>query len=304
MARISAQVAGAGLMLTAAAFFSTENAIVKLTTGSLTVWQVGFSRYLLGGVILFLVFRRSLPRLFGQERRLLVFQAGLSTFMYLLFILSIQMLPLSLALILFFIFPAFTALFSPLICRERVSVMEWGAVAAAVSGTVIILWPTEVGSVIGWGYLVVLTGSAMAGVCNNLIRRLGTTETAATIYFYRCFVGAPLCLPFLLLQPQPFVPASLSLIGLIVIASFALMGELAMNRSFKLVSSTRGGILLMSELIIGACFGIIFLGEPASPRLLFGAGLVLGCGVILTLQPGSGPALRLAAAASKQTEST
>jgi len=70
-----------------------------------------------------------------------------------------------------------------------------------------------------------------------------------------------------------------------------------MNRSFKLVSSTRGGILLMSELVIGASFGIIFLGEPASPRLIVGAGLILGCGVVLTLRPGSGPAVRASAEA-------
>ena len=291
MARISPAVAGAGFMLAAAIFFSTENAIVKLTTGNLTVWQVAFVRYLLGAVVLFLVFRRSFSRLLGQERRLLILQAVLSTFMYILFILSIQMLPLSLALILFFIFPAFTALFSPWICGERVSAVEWVAVAAAVSGTVIILWPAEMGLGLGWGYLVVLTGSVMAGVCNNLLRRLGATDSAATIYFYRCFIGAPICLPFLLLfQPQTLVPAPLSLVCLVVMASFALLGELSMNRSFKLVSSTRGGILLMSELVIGACFGIIFLGESASPRLIAGAGLILGCGVVLTLRPGSGPA--------------
>ena len=297
MSRMSPAVAGAGFMLAATVCYSTENAIVKIAAGNLTVWQIGFGRYLLGAVILFLLFRRSVPRLLGQERRLLIFQAVLSTFMYILFILSIQMLPLSLALILFFIFPAFTALFSPWICGERVSAVEWGAVAAAVSGTVIILWPAEMGSVLGWGYLVVLTGSVLAGVSNNLLRRLGATDSAATIYFYRCFIGAPICLPFLLLQPQPLVPTPLSLVGLVVMASFALLGELSMNRSFKMVSSTRGGILLMSELVIGASFGIIFLGEPASPRLIAGAGLILGCGVVLTLRPGSGPAVRVPAEA-------
>jgi len=40
----------------------------------------------------------------------------------------------------------------------------------------------------------------------------------------------------------------------------------------------------MAELVGGATFGIIFLGEPVGWRLLAGAGLILGCGAGLSLR--------------------
>jgi len=282
-------------MLTAAVCFSTADIIIKLAADRLTVWQISFGQYLLGGAVIFLLARGSSSRLFGQERGLLVLQAVLGTAMLIFLILAIQMLPLSLALILLYLFPAFAALFSPLICREQVSAVEWGAVAAAVSGAIVILWPSQLGSFLNWGYLFIMAASVLAGIHINLIRRLGATDTAATIFFYHCLIGAAISLPFLLLQPQPIVPTRLSLLGLMILASAALVGHLLMNHSFKMVNPTRGGILLMSELVIGAGFGIIFLGDPVSPRLIIGAGLILGCGVVLTLQPSTGPAAIVAA---------
>ena len=288
-------VLGAGLMLTAAICFSIADVIVKLAADRLTVWQISFGQYLLGGVVIFFLARGSTSRLFGQERGLLVLQAVLGTAAMAFLILGIQMLPLSLALILLYLFPAFAALFSPLICREQVSAVEWGAVAAAVCGAIIILWPSQLASFLNWGFLFIMAASVLAGIQINLIRRLGATDTAATIFFYHCLIGAAICLPLLLLQSQPIVPTRLSLLGLVILASAALVGHLLMNHSFKMVNSTRGGILLMSELVIGAAFGIIFLGDPVSPRLIIGAGLILGCGVVLTLQPSTGPAALVAA---------
>lgn len=282
---MSPGVVGAGFILAASICFSTEDIIIKLTAQDLTVWQISFGRYLLGAVGLLLLSRGSVRRLLGRQRGLLVLQAVLSTILIVLLVLSIQSLPLSLTLILFYLFPAFAALFSPWICQERVLVMEWGAVAVAVSGAGITLWSAEASAGFNWGYLLILAASVLTGICINLIRRLGATDTPATIYFYHCFIGAALCLPLLLLQDQPLVPAPLSLLGLMAIALLSLTGELAMNHSFKMVSSTRGSVLLMSEIIIGAGFGIIFLGEPAGARLFLGAGLILGCGVVLTLRP-------------------
>ncbi|MBW2617916.1 MAG: EamA family transporter, partial [Deltaproteobacteria bacterium] len=156
MARMSPGMVGAGFMLAAAICFSTEDIIIKLTAGHLTVWQISFGRYLLGAAVLLLLARGSVWRLLGRQKGLLVLQAVLATILLVLLTLSIQMLPLSLALILFYLFPAFAALLSPWICRERVSTVEWGAVAVAVSGAVITLWSAEGSAGFKWGYVLVL----------------------------------------------------------------------------------------------------------------------------------------------------
>ena len=286
---MSPGVLGAGLMLVASFCFSTEDIIIKLTAQDLTVWQISFGRYLLGAVGLLLLARGSISRLLGRQKGLLALQAVLATILLVCLFLSIQRLPLSLTLILVYLFPAFAALFSPWICRERVSALEWGAVVVAVGGAAVTLWSAEGSMGFDWGYVLILVASVLTGICINLIRRLSVTDTAATIYFYHCVIGAPLCLPLLLLQDQPLAPSGLSLLGLIIIASLAIVGELLLNYSFTMISSTKGSILLMSELVIGAGFGIIFLGEPASLRLFLGAGIIMGCGVVLTLRPGGGP---------------
>lgn len=271
-------------MLTSAFFLAAGDVAIKLIGPELTVWQIGVGRFLFGAATIPLLAWGAWAGLRGQRRGLLLLRGVTGTGAFLCLIMAIKTLPLSLALVLFCLRPAFGALLSPLICRERTSGAEWLAVTLSFGGAVLILWPAGLGPGLTLNHLFPLAAAFLSGVVICLIRRLSEDDKPTTIYFYYCLVGMACCLAPLFLQPQPVVPSRIGLIGLALIGGFTLAGQLAMNYGFALLGAARGGVLLMAELVGGATFGIIFLGEPLSWRLLIGAGLILGCGAGLSLR--------------------
>lgn len=275
-------------MVTASLFYGATNISAKLSLPYLTIWQTAMGRFLLGAMLIPIITRFFRLELLGRNRTLLFLRGICATGAFLCIIQSFKTVPISVAMVLFYLWPVFSCLLSPWVAGESISWKEWPFVFGAIAGTVIILAPDSSGTVLNMGHFFALGSSILGGLAIILIRRLGRTNNPFTIYFYFCITGAVLCLGPLLTQGPALVPSSgAAWSALISVAAFSMAAQVLMNQGMKHLNAAQTGALMMIEVLVAATFGVFYLGEPVTIRLLCGSGLVLGCGFALMVKPGN-----------------
>ena len=278
-------------MVAAALFYGCMNICVKLSGPHLTIWQTGMGRFLLG-VAFMPIFARllRLPR-GASERRLLLSRGVSGTIAFLMLIQSMMMIPLSIAMVLFYLWPVFTCLLSSWVAGEPTPKKEWPLVVCALVGVIVILWPEKGGPGLNLGHFLAVGSSFFAGHAVILIRRLRRSNDAFTIYFYYCVAGALITAVPLLTRNGPVLPVSgTGWAYLSAVALSAMIAQVVMNEGMKYLDASRTGSLMMIEVITAAAFGPLWLGETLTPRFFAGSILILGSGaVLMALPPRSGP---------------
>jgi drug/metabolite transporter (DMT)-like permease len=270
----------------AALTFSVLDLTVKVTVDHLTVWQLVFGRCLFGLAATVVLARRRGLSAWGQERGTLLASGVAGAGVVILLTMALRLLPLAEALILVYLFPAFAALTTPLLARERVSPWDWLWVAVSFAGAMAILWPGLARPVFSWGHLIALGASLCLGLNLTLIRRLRAQRNAYSPYVYYCLAGLGLSLGPLLGQPQPLLPQGpLAWAGLVGTMVLALGANLLSNKAVQFLSAPKVGVVLMIEVVCGAVLGLVFFAEPLGPRLVLGGALILAGGVCLVLNP-------------------
>jgi drug/metabolite transporter (DMT)-like permease len=273
-------------MVAASLFYGAMNISIKLGGVHLTVWQTAMGRFLLGLVFMPILIRVLRLEWSGQERRLLIARGLSGTVAFLLMIQAVKLIPLSMAMVLFYLWPVFTCLLSPIIAGEPTTRREWPLVITALLGTAVILWPERGGSGLSLGHFLSLASSFFAGLAVILIRRLRRRNNPFTIYFYFCVSGGAATAGPLLAQREPLLPVSVEgWVLLSAVAVFAMVGQVLMNQGIKYLDASRIGALMMTEVLVATAFGALALGETLHFRFFTGAILILGSGAALMIFP-------------------
>jgi drug/metabolite transporter (DMT)-like permease len=195
-------------------------------------------------------------------------------------IVAIQNMPISTAMVLFFSFPAFAALFSFLIFGDRISGSEFLCVILALCGVAVLLEFKLDGNL--FGYIMGLNSAIFAGITVNLIKMLRQKNGPVVIYFYFCMLGAVIALPGYIASPT--IPASgtewLMAAGL---AISSILAQILMNQGFKYCKSWEGGLFLTAEMVFTAALGIVILQELVSWRFWTGGSLIFASAVLINL---------------------
>ncbi len=259
----------------------------KLAGAHLSVWQIGFGRFFIGLLVIPVIVRFMGLSLWGNRRLLLTFRGLCGAAAFLLLVAAFQRIPLTLAMVLFYMYPAFTAVLSPWITGEPTSARAWLFVIGAFLGTTLILWPVDSGgSAIGLGHLLAILASVLCAITILLVRKLGKENNIYTLFYYLCLTGTLSSLGPLLFQNEPIIPElSIAWFELLAVAVFSIGAQLTINKALCQIPAQKVSVMMTAEVPLVACFGILFLGEPLGVRLLVGALLVFGNGVGLNLFP-------------------
>ena len=110
--------------------------------------------------------------------------------------ISLQYLPLTVTVSIFFTMPLMTTAIAAIFLKEQVGVRRWSAIAVGFCGVLIITQPWS--ATFHWAMLVSLFVTFMATVYNILTRVLAGQESAGTMQFYAA------ALPCVLLAPWAF----------------------------------------------------------------------------------------------------
>ena len=182
------------------------------------------------------------------------------------------MLPVSTALVIFYSYPAFAAIFSFIIYKERIGVPEIACIAAVLIGVGILFDFKLAGGL--FGQVSALVGAAFAGLTVTLIRSLREKNGPVIIYLYFCTMGALFSAPMFARHPVlPSTPVEWAMIVGIIFISVA--AQLLMNQGFFYCRAWEGGVFMSSEVIFTAAAGILLLGDPAPWRFWLGGLIIL-----------------------------
>jgi drug/metabolite transporter (DMT)-like permease len=273
-------IAGPLLMLAAAFIFGILDGLIKLMGPSYRVWDIAFYRWGIGLVLLVIIFGRQGRLLKTHNRKMMIGRSITGCIAFLSLTAAIRNIPLSTAMVLFFSFPAFAALFSRLIFRESISKKEFFCICGALSGVTVLLDFKLDGNL--FGYIMGMSSSIFAGLTVNLIKRLREKDGPVAIYFYFCLLGASVSFPGYIVNPR--IPVSgIDWLMACGIAASSVLAQLLMNQGFRYCKSWEGGIFLTGELVFTATLGIVFLGELVSRRFWIGGIMILASTVLLNI---------------------
>lgn len=271
---------GPMLMLSAALLFTSLNVIIKVLGAHFRIWDIAVYRFV-GGIVMILVMvgpRRN-PFRSGQIRLLLI-RGVTGCIAFLSLVMAIQILPVSTALVYFYTFPAFAAVFSPLLYQEEVTRGGVACIGLVLLGTFVLFDCSLEG---GWlGQVLAINAGMFAGLTVVLIRELKASNDSAIIYLYFCTTGLIVCLPPFVQAPVvPVDGREWLLCSGLVLTSLA--AQLLMNQGFGYCRSWEGGVLMSTEVIFTAIVGIAFLGDPLTWRFVAGGTLIVGSVMALNL---------------------
>lgn len=286
---MAALLAGLGGLIwvgLAAFFYSAMSCSAKLASAHLSVWQLGVGRYGLGLLLIPMIVRALGLSLWGRQRCLLLLRGLFGAAGFLLLVAAFQRIPLSLAMVLFYLYPAFTALLSHWVAGEHTPRGDWPFICGAFIGTTLILWPAESTGPLNPGHLFALIAAVMCALAILLVRLLGRENNIYTLFFYLCLAGTLGSLGPLIFQESPIVPEfAAGWVGLAAVALFSVGAQLSLNKALVSIPAPKVSVMMTAEVPATACFGVIYLGEPLGWRLMVGAFIILGCGLYLNLRP-------------------
>jgi len=268
------------LMLSASIIFTALNLIIKILGPHFRIWDIAFYRFLGGMILIVLFFRRQKNPFRGNKIRLLILRGLVGSISFLSLVKAIHLLPISSALVYFYTFPVFAAVFAWILYREKMSKGALLCIATVFAGAIIFFNFKLQGGMAG--QLLGITSGLFAGMTVTLIRRLKECNDAVIIYLYFCTVGLLVSLPMYLQAPAvPANPREWLLCAGVVLTS--LTAQIAMNQGFAYCRGWEGGLFMTSEAVFTALIGIVFFGDPATWRFWTGGLMIVGSGVVLNL---------------------
>lgn len=260
------------LMLLSAFLFAVLNGLIKVLGPPFRVWDIAVYRFGFGMTILLCLFGWRGNPFRGSNPRLPAIRGIIGCLSFLALVKAIQLIPISAALVLFYSFPAFAALFAVLLYKENISKTEAVCIAGTLTGVAALLDFSMNTHFVG--QLMALLSAAFAGLAVCVIKKLRESNGPIVIYLYFCLLGTIISLPPFLMDPHiPITHYQWGIMLGIIVSS--LVAQLIMNQGFQYCRSWEGGLFLSGEVIFTSFFGFVFLDEIASGRFRLGGSLIL-----------------------------
>jgi len=278
LAHLDAAVAGPLFMLSAALLFALLNICIKLLGTEFSPWDIAFYRSFGGIVLLQLIFGRRRNIFKGHNMPLLIIRGCVGAVAFLSMVMAIRLLPVSTAMVIFFTYPAFAAVFSFILLKEGINLSETLCLLLVLVGAGILFDFKLAGNITGQA--IALLGGVFAGMAMTLIQKLRRDNGSVVIYLYFCTMCAIVTAPKYLMNPT-FPDRAVEWVLICGIILSSLSAQLLMNHGFLYCRGWEGGVFMSSEVVFTAVVGITFLGDPASWRFWLGGLLILGSVTLL-----------------------
>ncbi|MDJ0627835.1 MAG: DMT family transporter [Rhodobacter sp.] len=293
-----ANLLGALCALGATLCFSVNDVAIKFLSGDYALHQIVLTRAAIGIWFTLLViiplsggWRLLRTKRLGMHmlRGCFIVVANMS------FFLGLAVMPLADAVAVFFVAPLVITVFSVIFLKETVGPRRWLAVAVGMAGVVVMLRPGA-GS-FQWAALLPLGAAVSYAGLHMMTRRIGTTESAATMSVYiqimfimvsggiglavgdgRFDTGAGV-LSFLLrawVWPEPQDWWLLALIGLMTAT-----GGYLISQAYRISEAAFAAPFEYAAMPLAVLWGVMIFGEWPDAVAWTGILLIVGAGLFL-----------------------
>ncbi len=190
-------------------------------------------------------------------------------------LLAIQLMPLSVAILAYFIYPLLTGIAGAVLGIERLSLRSLAIAAAAFCGLAIML-DAQPGTVQPIG-LTAAFGAAIARVISLLVTRaeLGGTEARLTTWY--SLLAAAIVFVVASLLSRTFAPplTDAGWIGFLGMSATTVVSTLWVYVSTARVGAFRTALVMNLEPILSGMFSVALLGETVTGLQVFGAAVMV-----------------------------
>jgi len=267
------------LMAASVAVFAAMDAVVKDLGTRYPTMQVMFFRSLFAFVpIVFLILHGGslkalkVNSITGHLLRSLVGIGAMFCFFH-----AYVRMPLADVVAISFAAPVFVVALSVPLLGEKVGPRRWAAVLVGFIGVVIMIRPGA--GLLTSVALVPLIGTLFFALAMIVLRRLGRTETSASVAFtftLACTVVSGLALPFVWVAPD-FV----DLLALIAVGLLGGVGQILMTAAFK-----HGDVAVIAPfeytaMIWATLLGFVFWSEVPGLNIWIGVAIVMASGLFI-----------------------
>lgn len=285
--------------LIATAAFSINDAAIKFLSGDYALHQIVLIRSLVGLTLLLIIivplqggFGVLRTRRFGMH----MLRGGCVVFANTSFFLGLAVLPLADAMAVFFVSPLLITLFSALFLGEKIGIHRQIAVGAGMVGVLIMIRPGA--GDFNYVLLLPLIAAASYALLHVLTRKIGATESAATMSVYiqlmfivvSSLVGITLghgawensgseMLAFLLRAWH--VPALADWPILVLLGVASASGSFFISQAYRLSEASLIAPLEYAALPVSVIVGIVVFDEWPANTTWLGIALIAGAGLFV-----------------------
>jgi drug/metabolite transporter (DMT)-like permease len=178
-------------------------------------------------------------------------------------------------LLLFYLTPAWTALFAHFILHERLTWTGAALAALSLAGAMTMLWSPQLGlpvpaNLAEWGGLAGGMGFAMSNVLilktSRVLPGMKAEMRTATIFGGAAIFGA--CASLFEAMPAPPTGAHLGVAALLVLGLGFLLASNNMLVQYGMarIPANRASIIMLFEIVVTALSAWLFAGETPGPR--------------------------------------
>lgn len=271
---------GAALLVAAAGFFTIDVTVLRFLSPNVPFSQIIFFRSVCQLVILVLWIGCTRPSLFHSTLWFKLVVRGVTSLVcWWLYYASFQTLDLALASTLTFTTSLFVVTMAPFVMGERIGVMRGLATALGFVGVLI---ASNVSSLsMEKGMLFGLGSAFMAAILIFQNRLLARTENTATIMFWIGLVASVGTMPMALAGWTSLTLTDAAL--LLTAGTFATIGMLFTVEAYRFGEVSALATFPYARILFALIIGYFLFAEVASMRELFGAAMIIACGLLANI---------------------
>lgn len=259
-------------MCLSAIFFSSMNALAKLSAGEFGIAQILFFRMAAGllPAAVFLAMRGGFKRLRTRYPLRHVARSAFGLAAMGLFFQAFALMPLAQAVAISFSLPLFVAVLSMPLLKEPVRMREIAAVCIGFAGVLVVVQPGA--GAFTLPALIALSASLLNAVAHLTVRQLTGTDDSAAVVFYFSLAGAVMSAGLLALDWRTPNAADLA-----ILCAVGVCGGIGQCFLVQAYSNGRAAFVAPFEytnLLWSASFAYLIWGERPGPVTWAGAAIV------------------------------
>ena len=173
--------------------------------------------------------------------------------------------------------PFFTVLVSWMVLREKTSVRQFVAIAAAFAGVLMVIKPSASLSA-DFPALTALTGGLGAGIAYTCVRKLGVykVNSAFIVLFFSAF-SCIASLPFIIGSFKPMTPAETAI--LLGAGASAAIGQFGITMAYSYAPPKQIAVYDYSNIVFTGILGFAFFGQIPDTLSFLGIATIVSAAI-------------------------
>ncbi|WP_068086896.1 DMT family transporter [Polycladidibacter stylochi] len=279
----SQRLAGIGYYSVAFFFFSSCDAMIKLSASAVPVFEVAWFRYFGQFVAVLLIFRvwKNPGLLMPKRWGLQVIRAVILMIGTVLLCTALQYLQLAQTVSISFAAPFVIAAVSGPLLGEWCGPRRWAAIILGFIGVLIVVQPFD--GEVHWAMLLTIAAMFCFSAYFLMTRALVQSDSNASMLMMSSLVGS------ILLAPPAFADfqwpdQTFEVFGLVSMGFLALTAHWLLTESYRFASASFLAPFMYQQIIWMIIYGYLIFGDTPSIHTLIGATLVICSGIYLLLR--------------------